>query len=302
MIYDCFLFYDEDMLLDIRLNTLYPHVDWFVIVESRYTFTGKKREKLHFDISKYEKFKDKIIYVINEAVPVIHDKSFKSNCSVVEAGQSDPWENETVARNSIMLGLKNAQDNDIIIISDVDEIINSESISQFSHFHLCTILHQNFYNYKFNIQVLNNDGSARKCKLPKMVKFKVLKKFFLSQPDLLRNVKRRGSVIRESWLRWNWLKYRTKTLNNGGWHFSWVMTDERISEKMSTISHTEHNTPEFNNPDHIRRCVENNQDLWNRQRVMKVIPMTKEFFPDYLVNKKDELAAFIRQEKSITDN
>lgn len=294
MIYDCFLFYDEDVLLDIRLNTLCNHVDRFVIVESRYTFAGKKRENLHFDISKFEKFKDKIIYVVNEAIPRIHTHEFKSNSSIVRPGESDPWENETIARNAIMLGLKHAQDDDIIIISDVDEIIKPECISLFSHAHICTTVHQDFFNYKFNIQVMNDDGSPRKCKLPKMVKLKTLKGFFQCQPDLLRNVKRRGTPIRDSWIRWNWLKYRTKIVENGGWHFSWVMTDERISEKMSTISHTEHNTPEFNNPDHIRRCVENNLDLWNRPRVMKVLPVTNEYLPSYLVDKKEELADFIR--------
>lgn len=294
MIYDCFLFYDEDTLLDIRLNTLCKHVDRFVIVESRYTFAGKRREKLHFDISKFEKFKDQIIYVINEKIPRIHTHEFKSNSSVVKAGESDPWENETNARNSIMQGLTNAQDDDIIIISDVDEIINPECISRFGHRHLCTTVHQNFYNYKFNIQVMNDDGTPRKCTLPKMVKFKTLKGFFRGQPDLLRNVKRRGTPIRDSWIRWNWLKYRTKTLDNGGWHFSWVMNDKRISEKMSTISHTEHNTPQFNNLDHIRNCIDNNLDLWNRPRVMKVIPVTGEYLPEYLVSKKDVLSDFLR--------
>ena len=294
MIYDCFLFYDEDTLLDIRLNTLCKHVDRFVIAESRYTFAGKRREKLHFDISKFERFKDQIIYVINEKIPRIHTHEFKSNSSVVKAGESDPWENETNARNSIMQGLTNAQDDDIIIISDVDEIINPECISRFGHRHLCTTVHQNFYNYKFNIQVMNDDGTPRQCTLPKMVKFKTLKGFFRGQPDLLRNVKRRGTPIRDSWIRWNWLKYRTKTLDNGGWHFSWVMNDKRISEKMSTISHTEHNTPQFNNLDHIRNCIDNNLDLWNRPRVMKVIPVTGEYLPEYLVSKKDVLSDFLR--------
>ena len=69
MIYDCFLYYDEDMLLEIRLNTLADVVDRFVIVESTHTFTGKKRP-LHFDINKYSQFKDKIIYVVHDKEPI----------------------------------------------------------------------------------------------------------------------------------------------------------------------------------------------------------------------------------------
>ena len=61
-IFDCFMFYDEEMILDFRLNYLNKYVDKFVIVESSYTHSGKKRE-LQFDIQKYGKFKDKITYI-----------------------------------------------------------------------------------------------------------------------------------------------------------------------------------------------------------------------------------------------
>ena len=182
MIYDCFLYYDEDMLLELRLNTLYEHVDKFVIVESLYTFTGKRREKLNFDIEKFAPFRDKIIYVVNDAVPKIYSHSFYSNSSLVKAGESDPWENETIARNAIMHGLTGAQDSDIIMVSDVDEIPRPEALRQFSAAHLCTTLYQNFYNFKFNVQVLNEDGSQRLCSLPKITTFKHLKVFFRGQP------------------------------------------------------------------------------------------------------------------------
>ncbi|MFP8624472.1 hypothetical protein ACLH01_02985, partial [Enterobacter cloacae] len=118
MIYDCFLYYDEDMLLDIRLNTLNDVVDYFVIVESTHTFTGKPK-KLNFDISKFEKFKDKIIYVIYNDLPKLKNGI---------AGEYDAWKNEAATRNAIMRGLKNAKDNDIILISDVDEIFRPEVI------------------------------------------------------------------------------------------------------------------------------------------------------------------------------
>lgn len=109
MIYDCFLYYDEDILLEMRLNTLEHVVDRFVIVESRYTFTGKRREKLHFDIEKFDRFRDKIIYIVNDIAPRFYQEAFKSNSSVVNAGETDPWENEATARNQIMQGLAGAQ-------------------------------------------------------------------------------------------------------------------------------------------------------------------------------------------------
>ena len=59
-IFDCFMFYDEEAVLDIRLNSLKNSVDCFVIVESKFYHNGKKRD-LKFDINKFPKFKDKII-------------------------------------------------------------------------------------------------------------------------------------------------------------------------------------------------------------------------------------------------
>ncbi|WP_409373196.1 benzoate transporter [Pantoea sp. ACRSB] len=294
MIYDCFLYYDEDLLLELRLHTLHAHVDKFVIVESLYTFTGKKRDKLNFDIEKFSAFRDQIIYVVNDTPPTFYEQEFFSNSSLVKAGETDPWENESTARNSIMKGLVDAKDNDVIIVSDVDEIPRPEALSRFSRRHICTTLYQNFYNFKFNVQVLNDDGSPRLCKLPKMVTFKRLKHFFHGQPELLRNVKRKGTPVRECWWRWRLLKLRTHVVYDAGWHFSWVMSDDRISEKMATISHTEHNLPEFNNPDHIRRCVEQNIDIWNRPRKMAIRPVTKELMPDWLVDNQSRFEDFIK--------
>ena len=67
-IYDCFMFYDEDVILDLRLNILNEYIDYFVIVESKFFHNGKER-KLRFDIEKYTKFRDKIIYIIQDNQP-----------------------------------------------------------------------------------------------------------------------------------------------------------------------------------------------------------------------------------------
>lgn len=294
MIYDYFLYYDEDSLLEMRLNTLEHVVDRFVIVESRYTFTGKRREKLHFDIGKFTRFRDKVIYVVNDISPIFYQQACKSNSFLVKAGETDPWENEANARNQIMQGLAGAQDDDIIIVSDVDEISHPEAIKAFSRRHLCTTLHQQYFNFKFIVRVLNEDGTPRCAILAKRVTFRTLQNFFMGQPELLRNVKRRGTPIRENWLRWKWLNFRTKTIKNGGWHFFWVMSDERISEKMSSISHTERNCPELNNPDHIRRCVENNIDSWNRPRRIEIVPVTSRQFPAWLVENLHQLTDLIK--------
>ena len=62
-IFDCFMYFDEDLVLDLRLNLLDNQVDYFVIVESKFNHKGEKRE-LKFDIDRYQRFKKKILYLV----------------------------------------------------------------------------------------------------------------------------------------------------------------------------------------------------------------------------------------------
>lgn len=281
MIYDCFLYYDEDMILDIRLNTLADVVDRFVIVESTHTFTGKPK-KLNFDISKFEKFKDKIIYVIYSDLPKLKNDV---------AGEYDAWKNETATRNAIMRGLKYAKDDDMILISDVDEIFRPDVIKNINPKKLCTIFHMNFFNYQFNLQVFNIDGTNRLCKLPRATTLRNLKDHFGGEPELFRNIKR--SDLHKDFISRTTFKFRRKIVSDAGWHFSWIMTPERISEKMSSISHTEHDLPHINNKEHIIDVIANAKDIWNRDRKMEKQELTKEKFPAYLVDNAEKFKDFI---------
>ena len=103
-IYDCFSYWDEDFLLDLRLNILNDYVDYFVIVEGNKTWQDNKK-KLRFNINKFEKFKNKIIYIPVKDLP----------------GGDDPYLRENYQRNCIERGIKEANEDDLIIISDLDE-------------------------------------------------------------------------------------------------------------------------------------------------------------------------------------
>ena len=126
--YDCFMYYDEDLILDLRLNLLNKYIAKFVIVESCYTHSGKKRE-LKFDIKKYKNFQDKIIYIPIDTLPKeieeikTSDSKDQKNSKIL----NNSLARENYQRNQISFGLKNCNDNDLVIISDVDEIPNLES-------------------------------------------------------------------------------------------------------------------------------------------------------------------------------
>ena len=122
-IFDCFMFYDEEAVLDIRLNSLKNSVDCFVIVESKFYHNGKKRD-LKFDINKYPKFKDKIIYIVQDDEPPNLEKVNKEDDEALKSHKFifNAHKRENFQRNQIHKGLDKANEDDLIMISDVDEI------------------------------------------------------------------------------------------------------------------------------------------------------------------------------------
>ena len=152
-IFDCFMYFDEEMILDVRLNTLDKYVDYFIISESNFTHSGKRRD-LNFDINKYKKFKDKIIYLIYDKKPsdieTINENDHKNEKARKKIMNAVKRENGQ--RNYLQNGLKNAGNNeDIILVSDVDEIPNLSNVD-FTNFKNKIIqFKQDMFYYKFNL-------------------------------------------------------------------------------------------------------------------------------------------------------
>ena len=125
-IYDCFMFSDEEMLLDLRLNSLDKFVDRFVIAEASYFHNGEPK-KLNFNIENFSKFKDKIEYiVVNKQPPEISEdktKNLSEEQKIINSIQRDNYQ-----REQLSLGISDLNLNDWIIISDLDEIPNLQNI------------------------------------------------------------------------------------------------------------------------------------------------------------------------------
>ena len=179
-IFDCFMFYDEDLILDIRLNSLKNVADYFVIIESKFYHNGKNRD-LKFDISKFSKFKDKIIYLVQEDLPknlkelkVDDNESERSSKSIYNAHIRENYQ-----RNNLINGISKADENDLILISDVDEIPNFNSINASAIKNNILIFEQYIFYYKLN----------RFLKGFTWYGTKGCKKKILKSPQWLRNVK-----------------------------------------------------------------------------------------------------------------
>ena len=134
-IYDCFMYFDEDLLLDLRLNILNKYVKKFVITESTFLHSGKEK-KLNFDLKKFKKFKDKIVYIVVDTPPQGIEKIDSYDSILIKNKKilDNSLKRENNQRNKLFEGLNEANDDDLILSSDLDEIPNPEKIKLFKRY------------------------------------------------------------------------------------------------------------------------------------------------------------------------
>ena len=228
-IYDCFMYYDEDLLLDIRLNSLEKFVKKFVITEATYAHNGENK-KLNFDINKFKRFKDKIIYIVVDKQPKNilelkkEDTKEKTGEKLILNGMArDYFQRENLAK-----GLVDAKDEDLILISDLDEIPNLESLNFKNIKNNIIIFEQKIFYYKLNLLYDNFLWQGTRA---------IKNKNFLS-PQWLRNIKSK------KYPRWRidtiFSKKKYSDLmfvKNGGWHFTCLKTPDQLEKKLLNYAH-----------------------------------------------------------------
>ena len=255
------MFYDEDLVIDLRFNILNEYVHEFVIVESKFTHSGKKRELL-FDINKYSKFKKKINYIVLENEPVdleiVHDNDTddKKNSKYI----MNALKRENFQRNGIKKGLTNAEPGDLILVSDVDEIPNLSNLDLNEINDNIILFKQNFYYYKFNLKLEDMPWLGTKgCK------YKNLK-----SPQWLRNIKDKKYPFWRLDVLFSDKKYSNiKFIDNGGWHFSNMKTPEEIEKKMRTyLHHREYDIKPLGTKK-IEEMIKSKKSIYNLRADMK---------------------------------
>ena len=228
-IYDCFMYFDEDLLLDLRFNALDQFVTKFVITEATYTHNGTKK-KLNFDIKKFQKFKDKIIYIIVDKQPQnILELSDKDNRD--QRGEKlilNGMARDYFQRENLALGLKNAVNDDLILISDLDEIPNLKKLNFNDVKNNIIIFEQKMFYYKLNLFYEDFSWQGSKA---------VKRKNFLS-PQWLRNIKGKKYPKRRIDTLFSKKKYSNLLfIKDGGWHFTCLRTPEQLEKKLLNFAH-----------------------------------------------------------------
>ena len=251
-------------MVGLRLNILDKFVDYFVISESTKTHQGKNK-KLNFDIKKFSNFKNKIIYITADYKEKINFNKHTGGESPIEQHQ----------RNALIEGIKGASPEDLIMLSDSDEIPDLTKLSEINFKKRYMAFAQKMFMYKLNLQNLNENN---------WIGSKITKKKYITSMQKLRNLKFKKYPF------WRIDKYNQQIIH-GGWHFSFLQTPQQILTKIKSFSHGE-----FNNENITEKSIEEkilkNEDIFGRGTELKKINIDDEY-PDYILKNKDKLSHWI---------
>ena len=225
-VFDCTAYFEEELMMDIRFNILNNHVSKFIVVESRYSHSGKKK-KLNFNIKKFSEFRHKILYLVIEDEPknLLEIKNNDTDSAIKRLNSIKRLEQ---ARNYMMEGLKDASEDDVVLLSDSDEIPNLDVCDIKNIGNDIYIFEQKMFNYKFNLYYdLIPWFGTRACKIKNLKSFAWLKdlkskKYPLWRLDVLFSDLKSNKV---------------KIIKNAGWHFNNLLTAEKLYNKLVNQGH-----------------------------------------------------------------
>jgi len=253
------MYFDEDLMLDLRLNTLNNCVDKFIVAEATKDHTGKDK-KLNFDFNNFKKFKDKINYIVVDDLPV-NIKSYKKDWAVHHIRDQHQ-------RNALSRGYKNCIDDDLIMISDIDEIPDPEKIKKFKFNNKYACFMQKNFQSKLNLLNITDKY---------WMGTKIIVKKYLKSPQWLRNIKTTKPAF------WKFYKPRQPQLIfDGGWHFSFLKKPSGIAKKIKSYSHSEFNKSEFTDEKKIEERIKKQIDIFDRNYKYQKVHLDGSF-PKYLL-------------------
>ena len=263
-IYDCFQYFNEDHIVDLRLNVLDKFVDYFVISESTKTHQGKTK-KLNFDIKKFSKFKKKIIFIVADYKEHVDFDKHTGGESPIEQHQ----------RNALMEGVKKASPEDLIILSDSDEIPDLTKLSEINNNKKFVAFSQKMFMYKLNLQNLEESN---------WIGSRITKKKNIKSFQDLRNLKFKDYPF------WRIDKLNQQIIN-GGWHFSYMQTPSQILNKIKSFSHGEYNNESLSEKS-IQKKILSNEDIFGRGIRLEKIRIDNTF-PKYIIQNLDKYSDWI---------
>lgn len=254
-VWDCFTFFNELDILELRLTELDAVVDRFVIAEATRTFSGDPKP-LHFadNRQRFARFLTKIVHVVIDDLPA----------------EGDAWDREAFQRNAVARGLTDARPDDVVMISDVDEIPFAQHVARLTAQATAGriwFIECDYYTYKLDLAIIDKwvglcaVRAVQKRHLPQM---QDLRAFRARQSRRLPMVVNQAINVAKNLVRIG-RPLRHRLIEHGGWHFTFVNTPEKIQYKISSYAHQERNTPAFNNLANIERMIREGRSICGRR-------------------------------------
>jgi len=293
-IFDCTTYYDEELILDLRFNMLNEYVDKFVVCEAKFSHSGKQK-KLNFDINNFAKFKDKIIYIVLENEPA--DLIYEDDQKKIESSNNmrmNSIKRIALQRNKLLDGVdKISEQDDYILYSDNDEIPNLELFKPKENKSKIVIFEQKLFYYKFNLL----------CDRIYWYGTRAVKKKDLLNFEWLRQIKAK----KYPFFRFDTLFKKDKYMNlniikNGGWHFTRVISPEKIHEKELDTEHHDEYRASNKNPEKIRdlisrrvidhdHLVDSRENKYGKEFSLKQLDLSE--MPKYIQQNKSQYQNFL---------
>ena len=257
LLFDCFIFWKELDLLELRLHELGSVVDYFIVVQATYTFAGQPKP-LHFanNRDRFAQFEDKLVHVVVDDL----------------LSQPDPWSREYYQRNYLLRPLLHCEPDDTIIISDVDEIPAADLVAEHATFPGITTFIPRPSDYFLNCRgSIAYSGPALS---PTVSSNKALCPSACASPNPFPNLPQ-------------------QLLHGGGWHFSFLGSAKDIQQKVAAYAHQEYNRPPYTDMRHILACMEAGNPFGRTDHVQFRFVPIDETFPWDVRENPDRFAPYI---------
>lgn len=277
MIYDCFPFFNELELLELRLNELDKVVDKFVLVEATRTFQ-KESKPLYYAENKhlFDKFNDKIIHIVVDKFP-----GFFSKFRIPTA-----WDYDNYQKDQVVRALSGCNPDDVIIISDLDEIPRAEKIVEYAKKEGVKVFEQRYCNYFLNCIAVDAPDASHLVKRNKIVYWCGSVMVDYADFTSFKEVRKLRDKIQNNTLR----------IQEGGWHFSFMGGAEKIRMKLDSWAHTregKYNPEYLKDPNRLLEIMNSGDDLFGRQFRFEFFELD-DSFPDYLISNYKKYIDFIK--------
>jgi len=271
-VYDCFMFFNELDLVEVRLEELFNVVDYFIIAESNVTHAGNPKPYIFLENwDRFKKYHSKIQHVKVDDIP--------ANLT----GMQRDW----FQRDSLKKGFIDIESDDLVIISDLDEIPRSELVQMIKE-------DTNNYNrYILTIPQFRHRFNFMKVKETHKYPNIIITRFHsFTDPN----------SEREHTFFWNPKPHNSVTLEHGGWHFTWIGNDSEIKHKIKNYAHTEHNNETILNAVDVNKHLLERKSFFNDDEQFEIV-MIDDYFPKHILDNLEKYNQYIlpNGKLSVTD-